>query len=467
MNRGMGGADPQSAAEALAVKRRVEAELLAIPGVHAVGFGAKTTDGRPTGELVIRVEVLHKRPLAEVPAAERIPAEIDGVKTDVVQSTPPVPHASIQGGDEIRVQEDDITWSVGTLGCIAHTTASPPKLVILSNQHVLDTAANSPVIVTSCSDCCETVVAHVLPGAQLNQTIDAAIAEVVAGQESHARIHGVPVTGTLDLQDTASLPPAVVTALGNLTYRVHKYGAKTDLTTGVVTSIHQTTGTMTEQIQVMTGPPQATTRFDKEGDSGSAIYNDAGQVVALLWGGSDEDANPPFQTVGSPIAKVESMMGITVATNPPAVIYRAGALGIPEVARGYADLGRAAAPAPLADLYDRHQPEVRALLRSNRRFVIAWHRNHGPLMVRSLLDVAEHRLREVPGMLADRPWPECVARIARVLTAEGSAALQADVTHWEPFVARLGGRSYEDAIRIIARAAGTPAPAAAPRSGGR
>jgi hypothetical protein len=458
----MAGVDPASAAAALEVKKRVEAELMTVPGVDGVGFGAKTTGGQPTGELVIRVHVRHKRPLDEVPTAERIPSEIGGVKTDVVQYSQVARVASIEGGDEIEVKPGGLT-SVGTLGCIAQTNAAPQKLVILSNDHVLAAGPGTAVIVSSCSDCCETTIAHILGGGQDNATIDAAIAEVVAGQETHARIHGVPVTGTLDLQNPAALSQADITALGNLTYRVHKYGATTSLTHGIVTDVHfpatstELSPAKTDQIEVKTGPPQATKRFSKHGDSGSVIYNDAGQVIALLWGATPDDGNPPYNTVGSPIMAVQTQLGITISTNPPAVMYRPGLLGGVEATRVYADLGRGGAAAPLVALYELHRPEVRGLLRSNRRFVIAWHRNHGPLLARALLDVAEHRLREVPAMLADRTWADCVARIARVLLAEGSAALRADVARWEQVVADLGGRSYEHAIRMVARVAAAQA----------
>ena len=72
---------------ALAVKRRVEEDLLGLPGVHAVSLGHKNG----SGELAIIVHVVRKQPLDALPAAERIPREIDGVKTDVVVT--PLPEA--------------------------------------------------------------------------------------------------------------------------------------------------------------------------------------------------------------------------------------------------------------------------------------------------------------------------------------------------------------------------------------
>ena len=66
-----------------AVKERVEDDLLAIPGVTGVDIDEKVTGGTPTGVGCIVVFVSDKRPPEEVPAGQLIPAEIDGVPTDV------------------------------------------------------------------------------------------------------------------------------------------------------------------------------------------------------------------------------------------------------------------------------------------------------------------------------------------------------------------------------------------------
>ena len=72
--------------EALAIKTRVAPQLLALPGVTAVGLGSKEIGGRPTGELALKVFVTVKRPADQVAAAELIPGEIDSLPTDVIQS---------------------------------------------------------------------------------------------------------------------------------------------------------------------------------------------------------------------------------------------------------------------------------------------------------------------------------------------------------------------------------------------
>src|SRR6516164_820631 len=68
-----------------AVKRRVAARLHAIPGVHAVGVGAKVVGGKKTDEMAITVFVDKKKKPEELAKEDIVPSEIEGIKTDVVQ----------------------------------------------------------------------------------------------------------------------------------------------------------------------------------------------------------------------------------------------------------------------------------------------------------------------------------------------------------------------------------------------
>jgi hypothetical protein len=65
------------------VKEKVEDKLLKLPGVTGVSIGYKVVGGRTTDQLAIRVYVRRKR---GVPPDQAIPAEIDGVPTDIVQA---------------------------------------------------------------------------------------------------------------------------------------------------------------------------------------------------------------------------------------------------------------------------------------------------------------------------------------------------------------------------------------------
>jgi hypothetical protein len=64
------------------IKERVEASLLALPGVTGVDVGYKLVAGKKTDELAIRVYVASKQNL---PTDQQIPAMIDGIPTDVIE----------------------------------------------------------------------------------------------------------------------------------------------------------------------------------------------------------------------------------------------------------------------------------------------------------------------------------------------------------------------------------------------
>ncbi|MFL5542861.1 MAG: hypothetical protein ACJ8J0_28025 [Longimicrobiaceae bacterium] len=83
--------DEQALQRVLAVKRRVEDELLRIPGVHGVSVGPRQGVGGEPGELAIRVHVRARRPAAELPPEQVIPPRIDGIATDVVEDEPMQP----------------------------------------------------------------------------------------------------------------------------------------------------------------------------------------------------------------------------------------------------------------------------------------------------------------------------------------------------------------------------------------
>lgn len=67
------------------IKESHENELLEIPGVVGVDIGQKKVDGKPTTIIAIRLYVKKKLTEEEIPAAEVIPKEIEGIPTDVIE----------------------------------------------------------------------------------------------------------------------------------------------------------------------------------------------------------------------------------------------------------------------------------------------------------------------------------------------------------------------------------------------
>ncbi len=120
-----------------AALRRHAQGLLARANVVAAGVGYKVSAGRRTDQLSVVCSVSAKRPLGALTQRDVVPAELDGVPTDVVATGPiralqaptdrfrPAP-----GG--VSIGHRDIT--AGTLGCVVRREG---VRLILSNNHVL------------------------------------------------------------------------------------------------------------------------------------------------------------------------------------------------------------------------------------------------------------------------------------------------------------------------------------------
>ena len=81
-----GAMSDESVQRALEVKRRHEQELLRKANVVAVGVGYCRRGGVQTGEVCIVVSVKKKIPLAELKPGDAIPALIEDVPVDVVET---------------------------------------------------------------------------------------------------------------------------------------------------------------------------------------------------------------------------------------------------------------------------------------------------------------------------------------------------------------------------------------------
>lgn len=68
------------------VRARYEEELLRYPNVVGVTTGIRTKQGEPSGEPCLVVYVVRKVPAESLASDERLPAEIEGVPVDVVQT---------------------------------------------------------------------------------------------------------------------------------------------------------------------------------------------------------------------------------------------------------------------------------------------------------------------------------------------------------------------------------------------
>jgi predicted nucleotidyltransferase len=90
--------DPDRVAAAQRALANVVEEWMERPGVVSVEVARLWLTGGPTDEaqqatsdVAIRVTVERKRPLADVPEAERFPRQLDGVRVQVTEGRAPRP----------------------------------------------------------------------------------------------------------------------------------------------------------------------------------------------------------------------------------------------------------------------------------------------------------------------------------------------------------------------------------------
>jgi hypothetical protein len=286
------------------VHRDAAATLLAIPGVRLVALGGKEVGGRNTGELVIRVHVAEKRPRDQIPADELIPAEIDGVRTDVIVSGGKRSIAAPPGGLVRSDETDDQTKrpvkggvrqmtaasgaGEGTLGCLLWDTNNHDVGYALTNQHVIDTDRALTVTVgttevgqpngNSSSCCCNDIIGVYAAGERTDQS-DQAVTRLSPGLKWVAEIVEIGVV-------TGKRPLTAIDAVVNTPVR--KRGARTRLTGGVVTDVGglDPAGDQSVLVSANDNPdrrPNELLFFVEQGDSGSALVDDDNKVVALLY----------------------------------------------------------------------------------------------------------------------------------------------------------------------------------------
>jgi hypothetical protein len=326
------------------VKESVEDELLARPGVVGVDIAEKVSGGKPTGELSIVVFVNAKKPASRVAKGDLIPAEINGVKTDVQELTVELQSPAMRRLDEITEMVDAATYSSlhGGIGIGPRRSVymTPPDVPTPGNYvfvgtlatMVKDRATGSTMALTNFHVACVTGWAvgdrMVQPSlvdnsaaatefgsivrALISDQVDGALISVDAGKAWDPSIEGIGnVAGTA----TATVGLAVEKR-GRTTE--HTYGSvvSTDFTVSINYGGAVGTRTLHHQLRVQTDTTRSP-RFSDHGDSGSAVVDGSRNVVGLLFAGS----NDGMWTFANPIAAVQDDLGVDVIpyVKPPIV----------------------------------------------------------------------------------------------------------------------------------------------------
>lgn len=284
--------------------------------IVGVGIGPKVTDGRLTKRLSIRFYVERKVAKGAVPKKDMLPAKIDGVPTDVIESgrfyafAPPIAQKRLRptrGGCSCGFQASGFVMA-GTLGCLVTDGGGR---FILSNNHVLaDENAlplGSPIFQPGLLDNGNASTDKV---ARLSKFVT--IKKLPAKNEVDCAIAGVL---TQNLCSPKFLPKV---SLGSTTpiaaavgMKVHKHGRTTGYTRGQVVDIAADvnvgydfgTARFIDQIIVIGDSGS----FSDSGDSGSLIVDrKTKKATGLLFAGSSS------HTIANHIENVLSQLGVTL-----------------------------------------------------------------------------------------------------------------------------------------------------------
>lgn len=328
------------------VKSVYDNSLLKLKNVVACGVGYKETDEGVTDKPAVVVSVSRKLPEAQLAATDLVPKEIGGVATDVVETgefmamlaasdtdprrkwAPPVPPGVSIGHTKV---------TAGTLGCLVRRGDA---VYILSNNHVLanlnkasigdqiiqpgrhDGGTKDDVIATLAD-----FVALDFGGEESRCDFASSTAKVLnfaaqATGSSHRLIPILETSGMNKVDAAIALPTDASTVSSEILHigtpkghknatlgmNVRKSGRTTGYTEGRIIQIEVTTqvtyGGQTVHFQ---GQLMASA-MSGAGDSGSAVLDGEGNVVGLLFAGSD------VATLINPIGLVLQALNVEIVT---------------------------------------------------------------------------------------------------------------------------------------------------------
>ncbi len=292
-----------------------------VPDVNLVGLGIgeKVTAKKRTGEMCVKILVAKKFPKGKIRSADLIPAEIDGIPTDIEGVGYPTKfvihqrkkHRPVPGGVSVGLDLTAVGFRfAGTLGVMVADKNNSQRLYALSNNHVL---ANENRVNTGAG----VVQPGTLDGGKNSDRI-ARVSRYVPLKFDNRRNWMDAAIAEFDKPeqvDRSILEIGAPTGIANpsLGLLVRKSGRTTGLTEGIVRIVnfdvfdveYDQGFVRVDGVIVIEGIDSP---FSKPGDSGSAIVDSKGRVAALLFAGSEK------VTFAIPIRRVLRRLGVRIAT---------------------------------------------------------------------------------------------------------------------------------------------------------
>jgi hypothetical protein len=437
-----------------------EKQLRTIPGVVHVSVGLKEKNGKLTDQLCIRVYVKEKKSSQQVPLAERIPSQINGIPTDVhivrqfFFATDNSLYRPIHGGIQISnriigLSEDGTHTQIsrGTLGCCA-TDSTDKAAVLLGNWHVLYANAardGDKVFQPAPTSIPDTDLADlpvrpqddtnkigVLRRSVISEKVDCAIATIDVSSCCHCC--GIHYSNELTGLSVAAKPPRNTIqgdepAVSGMS--VFKVGQSSLRTEGVVSDANYpafsitkfgTTYTFSGQMAIQNVDP--TVPFAVHGDSGSVVINLNNKIVGLYFA---SEADAPFTALANHISDVFTALNISIPYSPDVVVTsgetltdRPDTVDTPPLPEAYSvlrdRLQRHENTAALFALGDRHRMEMTYLINHCRPVTVSWHRSHGPALLAAVMAAVRDGHYRLPATIHGLAPYEILTRMRTVVS---------------------------------------------------
>lgn len=445
-------------------------ELSKYPGVVSVEIGIKESGGALTDDLSFRVYVTEKLPEDQLSPDQIIPAEIFGVKTDVIEYDLPTPtfdtnkYRPLKGGIQI---DNEKPSGQGTLGCVAKVNGTN-EIVVLTNAHVVQVGGASgtvkmgqPEYVECCCCACDEIGFSASADQKFDGTLDAAIVHLKSGVGAENVIRMLNTDGSDGIVQGSAT--AVVS-----TDTVVKVGRTSDKTQGTVVSVTHASGagsdgTPARTNQILVKPNAGTTLFQDRGDSGSVLVDKDNKVIGLMWGAYLTPGTSLYGNgIACPIDAVLSALNITIpagglntagpvmrVTEP--VVLVAEQPEASELVRMLNErLARSAQGRALLEVIHTHRNEIVRLIQRNRAVTVTWHRKQGPAFLAALGRSAKHSTYRIPAEIEGITRAQAFVSMAAALEEHGSEALRAAVGRYAGPLLRLITRY--DTVHAIADA---------------
>ena len=469
---------------AIAIKKEHSAAIRSRPGVTGIGYGWRTRGGEATDEPAIRIYVERKLPPESLSQDAMLPAEIEGIPTDIVELGPirlqagTLPdeerHRPLRGGQRIGPRGS----GAGTAGCFAKTDGNPERHVLITAQHVIydareltrferdGAAVGQPTLCSWCSKCCTSSDEIGDVWFALNEPlIDAAVIELRPGTQWLPEVeHDTPLV-IKGIEAFANIPD--IKAAPDSARRVFRRGFITGLVPGMLEDLafdgttEASNGEMWNfQDLLQYSRVQANKPFSASGDSGGPVLTQSQKVAGIYYAASANTGLAiPIQRILDTF-KLKCGVGLTVATaNAPGQVQTAPAAkqalaatvhSAPLLDRAYEQIRATPRGRELDALVQQHHHEALHLVRSNKRVATVWHRNHGPEIVQLALKSLREQNAPLPSSFDGRTFDECARRIADIFRRYGSPALVREIDRHEPEVRRMGGITYRQFLDWLA-----------------